>query len=286
MVIRILSLLFIFGVAAGERVFCQPSLSTKSVDPKAPAEEEDDNIIRRPKETPPPPVKEFTKAEEQKACAKYNEKTISISGEIWLVQGCKRHQVHDADMIFKLSRAKTILEVDAREAAPIPIGNSWDETAAAKIRPCASFNGKYVTYSYTDVYFVDRCIKHLVPDYETLLAHRKERSIKGTEVIPLNPPEFYALKQGRDISSVVDKEFAKLLDGSAGVDIIPIDEACKGVEGKLVTFYSRMYRIEKCRKREIDPEVYTMKRRGQNIQTTELRPEQWISMPDGKPIAD
>ncbi|MEI6398419.1 MAG: hypothetical protein WCO71_06595 [Pseudomonadota bacterium] len=70
------------------------------------------------------------------------------------------------------------------------------------------------------------------------------------------------------------------------MDIIPIDEACKGVDGKIVTFYSRMYKIEKCRKREIDAESFTMHGGAGSSKLTELKPEQWISMPDGKPYSD
>ena len=95
----------------------------------------------------------------------------------------------------------------------------------------------------------------------------------------LTAREFWAMRQGRDISSIIDKDFAKLLDGSAGVDIIPVDEACKGVDGKIVTFYSRMYKIEKCRKREIDAESFTMHRKLGDVKLIELKPEQWISMP-------
>ena len=56
------------------------------------------------------------------------------------------------------------------------------------------------------------------------------------------------------------------------------------MDGKIVTFYSRMYKIEKCRKREINAEKYTMGRRVNDAKLIELRPEQWVSMPDGKPF--
>ena len=39
-------------------------------------------------------------------------------------------------------------------------------------------------------------------------------------------------------------------------DIIPLDEACRGINGRLVSFI-RAHRIENCRKREIlDPDLY------------------------------
>lgn len=247
--------------------------------------EDDDNIIKKPKETSEPVAKEFTNGEKNKACARFNGKLVSVSGEMWKIKDCKRHQVNDADLVFRLSRQGTpVVEADARELAAIPIGETWDIIHAGKARSCSVFNGKYITLSYTDIYFVDRCIRRLIPDYETLLKHRRDRKDRSTDILAVSDVEFHAIKQGRDLPSEVDREFSKLIDGSAGVDIIPVDEACRGVEGKLVSFYSRLYRIEKCRKREIDAESFTMKRRALDAKIVELKPEQWLSLPDGKPL--
>lgn len=248
-------------------------------------DENDDNIIKKPKESSEPVAREFTNAERNKACGKYNGKLVSVAGEMWKIKECKRHQVIDADLLFKLTRqAGTVVEADSRDLAPIPVGESWDAIQAGKPRSCAVFNGKYITLSYTDIYFVDRCIRRLVPDYETLLKHRRDRKDRTTDVLAVSDIEFHNMKQGRDIPSEVDKEFAKLMDGSAGVDIIPVDEACRGVDGKIVSFYSRLYRIEKCRKREIDAESFTMKRQALDAKIIELKAEQWLSLPDGKPM--
>jgi hypothetical protein len=249
--------------------------------------EDDDNVIKRIRETSEPIVKDFSKKDVSKACLKYNGKLVSISGEIWIVKDCKRHQIHDPDHVFKLNRqGKSVVEADSRDMAAIPIGKSWETLQHEKQRPCSFFNGKYVTYSYTDIYFVERCYKRLIPDYETLLTHRKKMKIPSSEILALTDAEFYSMKPGRDITSIIDQEFAKLLDGSAGVDIIPIDEACKGIEGKNVSFYSKIYKIEKCRKREYDAELFTLKFKGRDreLKLVELKPEQWVSIPDGKPI--
>ena len=263
---------------------------TPETDSPAPSskdgDEDDENIIRVPKQADPPPPREFSSAEIQKVCAKYRGSLLSVYGEIYKLQNCTRHQVHDQEEIFKFAKQgiKTI-EVDSKDVAALPIGDSW-ETVNSKNRPCGFFNKKYITFSYTDIYFVENCVRKLIPDYETLLEHRKSQGIKSSEVLALNAREFYQIRQGRDVASVIDREFSKLLEGSAGVDIIPIDEACKGVEGKIVTFYSRMYKIEKCRKREINAEQYTMRRKISDSKLIELRPEQWVSMPDGKPFDD
>lgn len=280
------SFLFVGTVALAQdpEVEFDPPEMTDSANPGKPDDLDDESIIRKPKDTTEAVVKEFTNAERAKACAKFNGKIVSLSGEMWKVIQCKRHQIHDSDTVFQMSRRGTsIVEADSRDLAAIPIGPTWETLQNAKQRPCSAFNGRYVTFSFTDIYFVERCLKRLVPDYETLIQHRKEKGIRSHEIVELTDTEFYGMKAGRDISSVVDKEFSKLLDGSAGVDIIPIDEACKGVEGKFVSFYSRLYKIEKCRKREIDAESFTMKSRGRDLKLVELKAEQWLSMPDGKP---
>ncbi len=248
--------------------------------------EDDDNIIKKPKDVDPPPPKEFSKAEIQKVCAKFQGKLISVYGEIYKLQNCTRHLIQDQEDIFKFSKqGMKVVEVESTEVAALPVGEHW-ESVSANDRPCGFFNKKYITFSYTDIYYVENCIRRLIPDYETLLQHRKERGQQNGEVLALRAREFYAIRQGRDISSIIDKEFHKLLSGSAGVDVIPIDEACKGVEGKVVTFYSRMYKIERCRKREIDAESFTMHRKAGDYKMIELKAEQWLSMPDGKPWSE
>ncbi|MCX6127081.1 MAG: hypothetical protein NTV34_20350, partial [Proteobacteria bacterium] len=269
------------GQTQGE--YSEASSPTQTT-PTTPGDADDDNVIRKPKETNQPIAKEFSASERSKACAKYSGKLVSLSGEIWKVQKCTRHQVHDPDLLFRMSRqGSTVTEADSRELAPIPIGASWESLQNARQRPCSTFSNHYVTYSFVDIYFIERCVKRLIPDYETFIQHRKEHNAKTQEIIELTDAEFYGMSAGKDITSIIDKEFAKLLDGSAGVDIVPLDEACKGVDGKFVSFYSRLYKIEKCRKREINAEAYTMQTRGRDLHLVELRPEQWLSLPDGLP---
>jgi hypothetical protein len=249
------------------------------------AEEDDDNIIRGPKIEETPAPREYSRAETQKVCNKYKDKLISVYGEIYKLKNCVRHLIHDQDDVYQMTRkGSRVVEVESSDVAALPIGPSWEDVTM-RVRPCSAFNKKYITFSFTDIYYVENCIKRLVPDYETLIQHRRSRGQKNGEVLALNAKEFWSMRQGRDISSIVDGEFAKLLEGSADVDIIPIDEACRGVEGKLVSFYSKLYKIEKCRKREIDAEAFTMNRKLGEKKLIELKPEQWVSIPDGKPLS-
>jgi len=248
------------------------------------ASSEDDNIIKAP---PPVPArkKNYSPEEIRKQCSKYEGRFIAFYGDVFKVEKCRRRPVVANETVFKLMQSGAqIAEVPAVAIAAIPEGESIDLAATeASARPCGSFQGKYVTYSFSDVYFVEKCTRFLIPDYETFVTHRKSKGKSpGDEVLSLSWTEFSGLKAGDDIPSILNKEYANLLEMGPPVDIIPVDEACAGLNGKMVSFYSRIYRIEKCRKREADPELFLRKNMEAKFQ--ELKPEQWISLPDGLPL--
>lgn len=250
----------------------------------AEANAEDDNIIK-----PPPPVpakkKVYSPEEVRKQCAKYEGRFIAFYGEVFKVEKCRRRPVLANETVFKLMQSGAqIAEVPAVAIAAIPEGASIDiGTTEASARQCSVFHGKYVTYSYSDVYYVEKCTRFLIPDYETFVTHHKTKAKSaGEEILSLSWTEFSGLKVGEDIPSILNKEYAALLEMGPPVDVIPVDEACAGLNGKMVSFYSRIYRIEKCRKREADPEYFL--RKNMNAKLQELKPEQWLSLPDGVPL--
>ncbi len=255
--------------------------AVSTVDPSKPRDDTDDSIIRQKRDTSTVEPRVFSKKEKDRACRNLNGKLMSIGGDMWRIKDCKRHHVLDSDNVFEMTRkGVAVVEVDSRDAAAIPVGPTWEELQAKKPRPCSAFNKRYVTVSFTEIFFVENCKRRLMPDYETYVEHRRKNRALNQEILALSSNEFYWLKQGPDIDSVTTREFAKLLDGSPGVDLIPLDEACKGLNGKLVSFYSKLYRIEKCRKKELDAEEYTRKAKGSIGTPRELTPEQWISIPD------
>jgi hypothetical protein len=282
---KILVLIGGFCVFSTSFAQVEEDTTAEAITAKNPSDvEDDDNVIKRPKPLENAVEVEFTKSEIAKACRKYEGKLVSVGSEIWKIAKCQRHLVHDPENLFQMSRKGTsIIAVDSQELASIPVGDTWESIQNKKIRPCSVLNGNYVTLSFTEIFFVERCVKRLIPDHETFIQHRKDRSAVKKDIISLTDAEFYSLKAGRPLNSVIDKEFAKLLDGSAGVDIIPIDEACKGVNNRFVSFYSRIYKIEKCRKREIDAELFTKSPKNRKLDLIELSADQWLSMPDGKP---
>jgi hypothetical protein len=249
-------------------------------------EEVDDTIIKVPRPQPAKP-RPVTAAERKTACAKYEGRFISYYSEIYKVEKCSRRQVQDPATLQRLMRGTTsIVEVEVPVIAALPPGAPLVAAAKAR-RGCRQLEGKFVSFSYTDVYLVQKCHRRMFPDWETFTTFKKKKPGKTAasgDILALTEDEFYGLPQGPDMPSAVDIEFLKQYDRTKSIDIIPIDEACRGIEGKVVSFYSKLYKIEKCRKREMNAELATM--RNPSLKPRELTPEQWISLPDGKSLID
>ncbi|NBQ53254.1 MAG: hypothetical protein EBU49_06715 [Proteobacteria bacterium] len=263
------------GKGTGE----QPAATQGTVD------ETDDSIIRVPRPQPAK-LRSITAAERKNACARFDGKYISYYSEIYHVEKCKRRLVQDPSTLTQIMRGSLkVTEVESDIIAALTAGDSIADQGAKKRRGCKQLEGKFVTFSYVDIYLIQKCKKRALPDWETFIAWQKKMGRKsgiGAEVIPLSEAEFDLLQIGPEIPSAVDLEFIRQYDHSKVVDIIPIDEACRGLEGKTVSFYSKLYKIEKCRKRELDPELATLKNPSLNPKV--LTAEQWNSLPDGKPL--
>ena len=248
-------------------------------------EEFDDSIIKVPP-SEPAKLRPVAPAERKSACAKYEGKYISFYSDIYRVESCKRRQIQDAATLSRVMQGTIkITAVEANVIAALPSGTPMVDSGAKKRRSCKQLEGKFVTFSYVDVYLIQKCKKRLFPDWETFVVWQKKTGPKsgmGSDVFPLSEEEFDLLQIGPEMPSTVDVEFIRQYDHAKAIDIIPLDEACRGVEGKIVSFYSKLYKIEKCRKREMDPEIASAK--NPSLNPKELRAEQWYSLPDGKPM--
>lgn len=267
---------FLVAAAAPQGQPGQGSADDNEIDPKAYIKDE----VTEPKE--------FLPHERKATCRKYEGKYIAYAANVYLVEKCKAREVQNSELIFALNRdRKPIISVEAAELARLETGDpivSSTPQLNKKPRKCEDFNKKYVTYLYAEVYFVEKCERRLFLDWESYIAHRKKNKVKADAPIEaLTWDEFGALKHGEDMPTILEKEFAEALDRKQPVEVIPIDEACKGLEGKYVTFHSKMYFVEKCRKREIDPQDFTLRFRNRMPKFVEMQPQQWYSMPEGKP---
>ncbi|MEN9835619.1 MAG: hypothetical protein RL011_1812 [Pseudomonadota bacterium] len=231
--------------------------------------------------------KKFSKDEVNRICAQVEGRIIAFYDDIYKVEKCQRRPLRDNKTVYNMQRGGTrVQDVDSDIIAALPEGEPLDEATSLKnARGCGKLEGHYITYSNVDVYFIEKCKKRIFPDWMTYIEHRERRQDKKGEILALSAIEFENIPTGNPIGSVVDAMFARMLSGEAGVEVIPIDEACAGLEGRIASYYSYVYRVEKCRKREIKNSELFLKKLGvDKVLVYEMSSEQWLSLPNGAPI--
>lgn len=231
--------------------------------------------------------KVFSSAEVGRYCAKYAGQLIAYYGDVFQVEKCTRRRIENSKTLARMiTKGAKVHDVDGDVVAAIPEGEPLDnDLIRDTLRTCKELNKNYVSYSSVDVYYVERCKRRLMPDWTTYIKHRDERGDERGEIIALSWEEFTGIEEGQPVPSVVDDMFARLLAGEADIDIIPVDEACAGINGKVVTYYDKMYQIEKCRRREIlDPGIILQPLAMKRSKFVELSSQQWLSLPEGAPV--
>ena len=255
---------------------------------KKPVVSDDDNDF--PPITDDPAVqKHFSQAEVQRYCTRYEGHMIAFYDDIYKVDHCVRRPILDNKTVYNLQRdGQKVQDVTGDVIAAIPEGEALDEATTAKYaRGCPQLEGHYVTFSNVDVYFVEHCKRRLFPDWTTYIKHRERHNDKTGEILSLSWWEFSRLTPGLPVPSIVDDLFARLLTGAAQVEVIPVNEACEGLEGRVAAYYSHVYRIEHCHKRDIEEADHYLKKLGiDKLKMVELSSEQWLSLPSGAPIKD
>ncbi len=235
-------------------------------------------------ELPPPKLpkrQEFSKAEIQAECRKYEGKTIAFYDQIFLVKNCKRHElITDDDNRNGITKSQKIQSVEGTTIAKIPAGDAIGQSKEDLHPSCAKLEGHYVMTRADEVYYIEGCKKQLIPDWDTYAEHAAKKGKKGTAILEMSEAEISRLKSLPDMKSVLDAEYKKLLDAEKPIDLLPLEEACKGLNGKFVSYYSKIYRIEKCKKRPVDAERFGVK--NPRLKVEEISAEQWISLPTGQ----
>lgn len=217
----------------------------------------------------------YSSADKKKTCKKYEGRYISYYDKIYLVKGCKRKQVGQP------SPEVQVIRIDSKDFSQIPLEISKN-TKVTKSN-CKELNNKYVTEGYVYVYYVENCKLNMFPDWATYQAHLKIKGKKSENLLELDLLKYPDLKEGEVYLSVVDQD-KTIIDHIKNdrTDVIPIKQACKGLNGSFVSYVDKIYKIENCRKREIDPEYFVSKYK--NIKLKEISSNQWVSLPDGKPL--
>ena len=234
------------------------------------------------------PVK-HSRAEVKKTCRLYNGQYISYYGQVFEVRSCVRHEIVGSDNIMVLTAdpKNRIQRVSAAVIAKIPLGiPNADLAASAPIRSCKRLEGRFTLDKANNIYLIKGCKLLLFPDYETFQEYRQVNNSFGQPLIEISDKEWKFLGLGKVQESILPKSYRDLVQMGKTVDVIPVDEACKGLNGRFATYYSLLYKIQSCKKRQVNnvPEFLAAVN-GQGLKFTELTSDQWISLPNGEPYS-
>ncbi len=239
-----------------------------------------------PNALPPPkmPKKQSYKEAEIKAeCRKYEGQLIAYYDRVFKVEGCKRREIlSDDEEANPFVNGRRIIPVENITIAKIPEGPAIGSSPKGKKPNCAKIEGRYIISRASDVFFVEACKKRPFPDWDTYADHSAKHSKKGQEILELPEEEFLALTVGVEFKSSLNDEYKKMLVTEKNIDILPIDEACKGLNGSYVSYYAKIYKVEACRKHEVDAEKFLL--RFPTYKLREMSSEQWVSIPTGKSL--
>lgn len=228
----------------------------------------------------------LSEAEKRKICSQFEGKFISFYSDVYLVKHCVRLPLSSAEIYEHTRLGKKIEEVARVVIEALTEGADFQQQkVAGRSRSCQELEGKYITYQFGDIYLVKSCKRRVFLDWASFETHRGSISLEKSSIHSLTWDEYSSMKIGPPMPSAIIPEYAEIANGRKAVDVIPIDEACKGVNGRYVTYYSRIYKIEKCYKREIDSVEFTKWAEKNSVRLVELTSEQWLSLPDGLKLA-
>lgn len=262
----------------------------KDLKAKSGTEPVDDDPLNKATLYQDPPYVEPTKSERDEACRKYNGKNITYYQDVYSVRDCKLFRIDDVYTATK--KGIPLTEVDSRTVDVL----RYEGKVIADTRPaltCAQLEGKYVTISFVEVFWVEKCKKRLFPDWASFENHRGKLE-SNRNVVWVTGDEIAGIANGEPMPSVLNAESKALLQADGPIEVIPLEEACRGLIGKYVSYLDEIFFIQNitgpnytsqhCQKRKVDSEEFTARSVNTRFKLSELTSTQAISIPTGKPV--
>jgi hypothetical protein len=251
----------------------------------------------------------------QEACKILEGKVVTYYDSAALVSGCIQRPIEDADLLNELvfKRKRPVAEVPAHVYRLIPFGEPYagsESAAKSSSDACKDLNGKYVTTTGTDYYFIEACKKRPFSSYVELQAHNKRNS----PVLIVAPDQIERLPVGKQLEGNYDREVNALykivgdstlttLGGKSTKPVASTEELealpgktakrqegkllCKQLNNTVVSFYSQLFYISNCQKRPIKELPISVQQRfadrGKSIQ--DVSSNQLESIPTGKEMS-
>ncbi len=222
----------------------------------------------------------FSAGEAKKTCRRYEGRYISYYGKVFKVENCLRREL-DGESLDALGKKKIAVQTVENDVI-IMLGQGEPIFANKLSYSCKKLSQRYIISPTGEMYLMEDCKLRVFPDYETYDEHVKKHKLNRS-ILELRSEEFSSFQLGKPMPTILDSIYNQESIIEHEVDMIPLAEACAGIEGKYISYYSKIYKIEKCNKREVlDDRV--VRNIGRKKKIKEISSEQWISLPDGDPM--
>lgn len=255
----------------------------------------------------------------QDACSLLEGKVVTYYDSASLVVSCVQRPIEDPDLLNDLvyKQRKTVAEIPAHVYRLIPFGEPWaakknQELTATQV--CRELNGRYVTSTGTDYFFIEGCKKRPFSTYVELQAHNK----LNAPVLSVSPEQLDKLDDGKPVLGSYDREVEALYKivgdsalsplGSADGRSKPVrsaeelgalpselgkgkynkKNACQEFNNKVISYYSQLFFVTNCQRRPIkEIPIFVQQRFFENGSSiVDLTPSQLESIPLGKELSE
>ncbi len=276
-----------------------------------------------PPQAPPDTKAEDRKIEAAQSrsemCGLFEGKVISFAGSMSLVENCKQRLIEDSSQLndLTLERGVQIIDVPSAVVRTLPIGKPYEKPIRSEAlkQPekagCLRIEGHYLTADGENFYYIENCRKRKFEDYANFSAHNYHNSpvlgvsSKELDAIPVGavlrvkPNDettilykidgevfwsrlFLAGKVDRNEEDSL-KKIEKM--GNERVAKVTRTELCTFFDGKIVSFYSRIFLVQKCLRRAVTG--LTLEAQMALYETRsplDITPEQYQAIPEGQSV--
>lgn len=213
---------------------------------------------------------------QKKVCRKYAGKLIGYYGKVYRVKNCQRVPVEKDTISGSIRRFGAVKSVEGDIIKLIPLAKQ----RVKKRLTCREAEGRVFLTLSGQIFQVAGCRRYTFPDWETFLEYRRKGRVVKRSFVEVEDRLARTLPEARVYPSVLDADSAAFLRDNENYDIIPAKRACKGLEGRFVTYYSQIYKIERCKRRPVSISSVKLAR----LKLKELSSSEWLSIPEGKPL--
>ncbi|MFZ9519714.1 MAG: hypothetical protein ACO3A4_04485 [Silvanigrellaceae bacterium] len=254
----------------------------------------------------------------QQACGMLEGKVVTYYDSSALVVNCVQRPVEDPDLLNELvfRQRKPVAEIPAHVYRLIPFGEPWLAQQSQNLtmsKVCRELNGRYITSTGTDYYFVEACKKRPFSSYVELQAHNKGNA----PVLTVPPDQVDKIPTGSKLEGNYDREVGALykivgdstlsplstgntrkkpVTSAAELEELPekpdrtrnSKNLCKELNHKIVSFYSQIFYITGCQKRPIKeiPIVVQQRFAERGASIIDVSSQQLDSIPTGKELSE